>query len=462
MPLLAWLLALLFTSSDSGLTPLGSWMKQSTEPGLDSAYDLVVIGGGVVGCAILRAATLAGYRCALVEQEKDLLSWASGSNSGIACTGVDAAPGTLERALIRDSIAQLRLFCAELGLPTRPCGSLCCHWPWDKEDRLSEVLAESIDAGDTHASRLVPDEVLAMEPNLARTCLGAVHIPGEVVVDPWLYSIALAVHARENGADIFTDWPMDPRQSSLDDGVWTIRRRGDTETGLKSRAVVCAAGTWSDDVQEHALGEAAPWEARPRRGQYRIYQSSDSTLLTHPIQPVPSQRTKGIFIFSTLYDQIVVGPTALDQESKTDRSTDPAVAEELAACVKRVLPAIDTQADYIGDYVGIRPGTDKRDYQIHLNFPKRWVSCAGIRSTGLTASLGIGRHVLHLLQQGLLPEPTLKEVRTTPMPSVEELVDDFHRRGDGCVVIQGHTYRVTHPLTVHGWKARTGLASSNN
>lgn len=49
-------------------------------------YDVIVIGGGVVGLAVLREATLAGYRCALVEKENHLLSWASGSNSGIACT----------------------------------------------------------------------------------------------------------------------------------------------------------------------------------------------------------------------------------------------------------------------------------------------------------------------------------------------------------------------------------------
>jgi glycerol-3-phosphate dehydrogenase len=53
-----------------------------------NVYDLLVVGGGVVGLAVLRAATLEGWKCALVEQEPDLLSWASGSNSGIACTGV--------------------------------------------------------------------------------------------------------------------------------------------------------------------------------------------------------------------------------------------------------------------------------------------------------------------------------------------------------------------------------------
>ena len=94
---------------------------------------------------------------------------------------------------------------------------------------------------------------------------------------------------------------------------------------------------------------------------------------------------------------------------------------------------------------------------------------AGILSTGLTASLGIGEHVV----QRLLPEMidlllpfadtspgwNKKEVRTTPLPPMKDLVEQFHSRGDGMVSIGGHEYTVTHPLTKLDWTARTGLAS---
>lgn len=161
-----------------------------------SLYDLIVIGGGVVGLAVLRAATLEGYKAILVEAESDLLGHASGSNSGIVCTGVDASPGTLERALIRDSISCLRLYCQDHNIPTRPCGSLVCAWDNDHENNtnddhhhsLQTVLEESHNAGDTHAQQLTSMETFQLEPNLASSLKGAVHIPGEIVVDPWLYS----------------------------------------------------------------------------------------------------------------------------------------------------------------------------------------------------------------------------------------------------------------------------------
>ena len=356
-------------------------------------YDLIIVGGGVVGLSILRAATLEGWNCALVEAESDLVSHASGSNSGIACTGVDASPGTLERALIRDSISQLRIFCRKTGVPMRPCGSLVCSWPWDEEGNgnLDHVLEESHSAGDTHASKLSSSEVRILEPNLSPGCTSAIHIPGEIVLDPWLYTIALAAHARENGAHVYTNFEFDPESSFFEDGVWTVAQKlSSTDDAspigtLRAKAVVNAAGVNADDVQAKVLGDSS-WKTRPRRGQYRLYKPNKNTKLLHPIQPIPTQRTKGIFIFSTLYGTIVVGPTALDQDSKTDRNIDSLVARELDHHVKRVLPGIDVESDFIGEYVGIRPGTDKRDYQIEI-FPNRnWITVGGIRSTGLTGT----------------------------------------------------------------------------
>eukprot|EP00980_Cylindrotheca_fusiformis_P016048 scaffold4731_cov70-Cylindrotheca_fusiformis.AAC.2 len=388
-------------------------------------YDLIIIGGGVVGCSILRAATLQGYSTCLVESSNDLLSnGASGNNSGIVCTGVDAKPGTLERALIRDAISQIRIYCQQHNVPTRPCGSLVCLWPWDDDDdddnnnnnKLEQVLKESHDAGDTQASIWTADQVRKAEPNLASAIRGACHIPGEIVIDPWLYSISLAIHAKENGAVIHTNFTVDPQQSYFQNGFWTIASVEKKEkAAVQGKVVVNAAGIFADILQEQfqiqSSNGGVSWTAKPRRGQYRIYDAQTTPqqqqheqhppIITHPIQPVPSQFTKGIFVFTTLYNQLVVGPTALDQVSRTDRSIDPQTAQQLDDHVRRIIGDNNDgmmKLKCIGEYVGIRPGTNQRDYQIHTSPNQNWMVVAGIRSTGLTASLGIGNYVIRQLQ----------------------------------------------------------------
>lgn len=472
----------------------------------DEVYDTVIIGGGVVGLAILREATLKGLKCALIEASPHLLSKASGSNSGIACTGVDAEPGTLERALIRDSISRIRPFCKDHNIPMRECGSLVCLWPWDhhhddhqdnndgaQNEKLMETARESWEAGDSNTTILDKHQVLAMEPALSSQVEGAVHIPGEIVLDPWLFPIALASHARENGADIFTSFPFSPSDCHFNSEtkLWTIHKpesqpQPETDetthsplTTLVAKSVINATGIQSDLVQLNTPDVPKPcWEAKPRRGQYRIFSSSkhnnnnDTPILVHPIQPVPTEFTKGIFVFSTLYDQVVVGPTALDQVSRTDTTPDPHVAKQLTQHAQRILGDFDednendnnNKYEYVGEYVGLRPGTNHRDYQIHLIHEKQWISAAGIRSTGLTASLGIGSYVTRLLCS-MVQIPTRQSQqpqkhKLTPLPNVSVLANMFRHSQDGTVEINGYAYKVTHPLTKFGWTHGTGLAQS--
>ena len=464
--------------------PLSQEMTDSTITASLPAYDLIVIGGGVVGLACLRAATLKGWKCALVEAQPDLLTQASGGNSGIVCTGVDALPGTLERALIRDSISEFRLYCESHNIPIRPCGSLVCLFPWDVScenadkdyvSQLNNVLQESHIAGDSDAKILHSDSKLltTMENNVSSRLLGAVHIPGEMVVDSWVYSISLAAHAVENGAKIYTNFHVEcvTRNEESDNGadeqVWVLKRRDDDDSSdvpllLQSKAVVNATGSWSDLVEGMA-GLKSQWTTKPRRGQYRVYNSNAKTRILHPLQPIPNQKTKGVFVFSTLHNQLVVGPTALDQTSRTDRSIDPIVAQQLDDHIKRVIPHMDTESSHVGDFVGIRPGTEYRDYQIHLNPKKNWIAVAGIRSTGLTASLGIGNYVVRLLR-AILKEPSSDvsgDVQTTKIPTLEQLAVDYLTHGDGCCAINGlGRCLVTHPLTRMGFEASAARAAS--
>ena len=130
--------------------------------------------------------------------------------------------------------------------------------------------------------------------------------------------------------------------------------------------------------------------------------------------------------------------------------------------VQRVLPDLDLDESFVGEYVGIRQGSNQRDYQIRLSVESSWLVCAGIRSTGLTASLGIGRHAVSILETSgiLIRTENSPEIVTRALPEVHELAKEFRNGTDDSITVDGHRYKVTHPLTRFGFQQGNGLAAS--
>jgi glycerol-3-phosphate dehydrogenase len=385
---------------------------------------------------------------------------------------------------------------------------MVCLWPWDDNEKakLDDVLHESQMAGDSKVKLLSPTEVADLEPSISRECKGAVHIPGEIVVDPWLFALALATHCRALGkysgrnkeviqtgrvVVLQSTWSCFDKNSG-EHGLWKLETiaDGDENYYFEASCLINAAGIDSDLLQSigssHIDTLPSPkFSALPRRGQYAVFAPRKTSTNDHgktrylpktiplrPIQPIPSQFSKGIFVYSTLYDQLVIGPTAKDQSSRTDDVPEACVRKELTAHASRIMHSnhFDDEYKLVGEYVGIRPGTNKRDYQIHLYQRSNFITVGGIRSTGLTASLGIGRHVVQNLLPTILPTndileemPSSEELkRVAKLPDVKDLVKQYHERGNGTIIVDGYVYKVTHPLTKLGWEARTGLAAESS
>src|SRR5262245_4033986 len=86
--------------------------------------DVLVIGGGVVGCAVLWALAHYDLRLMLCEAEPDVGQGISRANTAIAHTGFDAPPGSLEARLIARAHRRFRALCADFGVDLRSCGAL--------------------------------------------------------------------------------------------------------------------------------------------------------------------------------------------------------------------------------------------------------------------------------------------------------------------------------------------------
>jgi glycerol-3-phosphate dehydrogenase len=128
---------------------------------------------------------------------------------------------------------------------------------------------------------------------------------------------------------------------------------------------------------------------------------------------VPTARTKGVLVAPTVYGNVLVGPTADDVGDRSDVGTTSAGLTAVLAAGHRIVPALAAE-EVTATYAGLRAATEHRDYQIHVDAARRYARVAGIRSTGLSASLGIAEYVAGQLGDAGLP---LRE-RDVPDPPV--------------------------------------------
>lgn len=365
-----------------------------------------------------------------LESNQDLCGGASGGNSGIICTGYDAPHGSLERRCLSDAkriaLDTLRL----LGVPFQRTGALVVAWTDEELAKLPALLQENLDVGDSDAKLISAEELYLREPWLRPSARGALLIPGETVVDSWLLPIAFAEHASQHGAEILCGKRVTKASKIEGGGKWELLCADGTK--VLARKVVNAGGNFADDIERLHSGEEPRFRCKPRRGQYAVFQPAQGgPTLSAPIQPVPTDRTKGVYVFQSLYGHIVCGPTAEDIEERSAARTDPETVERLVQHALEFVPGLRKE-HFIGSYAGLRPATEHRDYQIHAQHGGDWVTAAGIRSTGLSASLGIAPLVSSLLALTRPRRPAPKPC--TPLPSLQQLAARLQTAGEGAAV----------------------------
>jgi len=382
---------------------------------------VAVIGGGVVGCAMARRMALDGLDTVLLEKAPDILDGASKGNSAILHTGFDAPPGSVEHACMVAGYAEYMDIHESLNLPVLKTAALVAAWSGEEEERLQDVLAKAHENGVMDAALVSGKQARAIAPGLHEGIRAAVHVPREYVIDPWSAPLAYLTQALANGA-----------RAHFNAGVITARRKADgwlleTPRGdVRAAHVINCAGLHGDLVEEAIFGRAH-FEIRPRKGQFVVFDKAAGALLETIILPVPTERTKGIVVCPTIFGNVLVGPTAEDQKSRDDASVD---AETLKALIRRaveILPALKDMP-VTATYAGIRPATEKKHYRIAHRPEDHWTTVGGIRSTGLTAALGIATHVRDLMAEGGMAFSPLENPQVPHVPNLAQSRRRDHAR----------------------------------
>jgi glycerol-3-phosphate dehydrogenase len=195
--------------------------------------------------------------------------------------------------------------------------------------------------------------------------------------------------------------------------------------------VINAAGNQGDIIE--AICRPSPFKITPRKGQFVVFDKPASKLIHAIILPVPTERTKGIVMCRTAFGNLLVGPTAEDQEDRSLAEVDQATLQHLIDKGCEMLPDLRQQT-VNAVYAGLRPATQFKDYQIEALPDRRWITVAGIRSTGLTGALGIAQHVAELHQQhfggGVMADPIW-----TPVPNICEYLERPYQTAAGTDIV---------------------------
>lgn len=373
--------------------------------------EIVIIGGGVVGCAIFRRLAMLGLKPLLLEAGGDILSGASKGNSALLHTGFDAPHASLELACMQAGYREYLDIKDRLNLPLIESTALVVAWDEEQLAKLPGIVEKAHQNGVADVREIDRTDLHRREPHLADHALGAVLVPGEYIIDPWSAPLAYVQQGLAHGGRVHRRCKV--LSGERRDPSWQL----ETATGtISAGCVINAAGNYGDLVE--AICRVSPFKVTPRKGQFVVFDKPASRLAQAIILPVPTERTKGIVICRTAFGNLLVGPTAEDQEDRALAEVDQTTLQHLIDKGCEMIPDL-THQSVNAVYAGLRPATQFKDYQIEVLPDRYWITVAGIRSTGLTGALGIAQHVAELHRQhfggGTMSEPVW-----TPVPNLCE------------------------------------------
>ncbi len=350
--------------------------------------DVVVIGAGAVGSAVARELSKYNVNVIVVEKNEDVGGDASKSNSAIIHTGYDAAPGTLESQLVVAANPMYDEIVKDLDVPFSRIGAILPAITDEQFEKLPAIKEKAFNNRVYDVEYKTGKELLEMEPNLNPEVKGGLWIPRESIIDPFILVQALCENAHANGVQFM----LGTKVTDIKTENGKVKSVVTTGEEIETKYVINCAGLYCDEIA--GMVGKAEYKVVARKGQFFILDKNTSCQVEHIVLPIPTKVTKGKLMCPTIHGNMLVGPTAEDQESKVDKSTTAEGLASITADVKNLVPNVNVR-DTITQYSGLRPNRVPEG----LNFDmwddlEGYVNLSGVRSTGLTLSVAMGKYVV--------------------------------------------------------------------
>jgi glycerol-3-phosphate dehydrogenase len=367
--------------------------------------NIVIIGGGVVGCAIARALSTRWTDVFVLEALSKIGMGASSRNSGVIHSGLYYPPSSLKaRHCLRGNHLTYE-FCAAHGVPHRRTGKLVIASSPSEAEELAALKQTGETNGVENLRIIDRTAIRSREPHVEG--FQAIEVPSAGIVGSEELVKAYARIATDQGAHIVVRAKVERLEASRD-GIRITSTAGEIET----RCLVNGAGLFADEVAKLLGSPMAEHRIYPVRGEYcELIRSKQDWIrgLVYPL-PHPEGVSLGVHLTKTVWGSVLVGPTAryIDDKNNYERDREP--VERFVHAARFLLPEIEP-SDLTLAYSGIRakltpPGErgEKRvaDFIIQRDpqFPCV-VQLIGIESPGLTSAPSIAEHVRDLVAEVL-------------------------------------------------------------
>lgn len=272
-----------------------------------AAFDVAVVGAGIVGLAVAREVRTRhpGLRLVVIDRESGVGEHQTGHNSGVIHSGVYYKPGSLKARMCVEGARMMYEFCDEHGVAYERCGKLIVARDGSELAGLAELEARGGANGVRGLRRVSAAGIAEIEPGCRG--VGALHCPDTGIVDYAQVARTLERQLRAQGVEFLLGLRVDrlERRAGVTDLV--------TDAGsIRSRFVVCCAGLWSDRL---AVAAGAPADPRivPFRGAYLTLRPSSPPVVRGLVYPVPDPELPflGVHVTKRVDGEIVLGPTAM-------------------------------------------------------------------------------------------------------------------------------------------------------
>lgn len=359
-------------------------------------YDVVVIGGGVIGGMILRELTKFKLNVCLLERSSDVCMGQSRANSGIVHAGFDAKEGTLKAKFNVLGNEMMPTICKDLGVKYQNNGSLVVAFDETQLVTLQQLKKRGEINGVKGLTIIGKSELKQLEPNISDQAVGALVAPTGGIVCPYELTIASIGNAMDNGADLYTNFCV-AKAEQIHDGVRVFAENGESVEG---RLVINATGYYGGEVARLFGDESI--DIHGRKGEYILLDRESGDYVTHTLFFTPTEKGKGILVSPTVDHNIILGPTA-EEVAWNDTTTS---QEGLASVIEKANTMCHRVPLYnaITSFCGVRAYSTKHDFIIEeSNSCECLINCVGIESPGLTSAPAIAKYVVLELVSKKIP-----------------------------------------------------------